>query len=245
MKRAIMTNRFIFTVVMIAIFRILDLLPVMIRFALVENGRIDFGYDVVGIYELVGISMFALIIQMLPVIPFSGQFCDDQKQNYLLYALMRKGKTHYCVMMVISCAVSSFLCVFAGELIAIGLLSIVMVFNHGDVLSNVDAVSRMLCSMILLGLRGGFYGVITMLLSVFTLNKFVVYSVPVILHFFFMYFGIDYLKIPDKFNPTLVFNYYILGSDKVVESLIYAFVYLAVVIFIVERAMEKRIERCY
>ncbi|MBP3338638.1 MAG: hypothetical protein J6L69_04480 [Lachnospiraceae bacterium] len=252
MRTILTSKRFWITMMLVALFRFLDLLPLIVSYSYVENGKWQNIYDVVGLHQCIGISMFALIIRMVPVLTYSSEFCDNYKSNYLTYALMRKGKTYYCVTTAIKCALSTFLCVLIGEVIVVLGLMTILDFNHnttvnvqGVVMNDGQAIFDISSRIYLLSLRGAFYGVVTMLLSIFTLNKFVIYSIPIILHFFFMYFGVDYLKIDTMYNPAMVFDFFALGYEKPIQSLIYSTVYLIVTVFILERLMEKRIERCY
>ncbi len=246
--RAFKSKRFVITFCLLAIFRILDLLPASLPYMSIENGKVVAVFDIVSMYSLTGISMFDLIILMVPVLTYSSAFCDDYESNSLTYMIMRYDRSRYCTNTVIACALSSFVACIVGEVIAIGAFALFIPFyefHQYAGLTYMEAILSVVFQVLLLSLRGAFYGVITMLLSVFTGNKFVIYSIPTILYFFFMYFVADYLKFADWFNPAFLFRVYIFGPGTEVKSLIYVGIYIMVIMYITSKLMCKRIERCY
>ena len=230
---------------MVFSFRLLDWLPVIVKGSEFVNGKFKLYYCMSELYELIGITMFGLIMLVVPVLAYSSAFCDDYSSNYLTYVLTKTSKTQYCTNTVIACAISAFLCVFVGELmVSIGISCVTSFYNPlYDTLEH--ALLMGITRIILLGLEGAFYSVVTMMLSVFTRNKFVIYTTPLILYFFFMYFGSNILNISTKINPAYVFRNYILGEGNEIGSILYSLVYLIVMMFIAVRVMEKKIERCY
>ncbi len=246
MGRAIKSKTFLLAFLMVFIFRLLDIGAEIVRCIEKVDGHFSFRfYDGVVVFELYGITMMGLIMLVIPVMVYSSAFCDDLSSNYLTYILMKSGKTAYSMATVLSCAIGSFLCVFLGELSVTLLLNQFRPFYEGGSKGFEHALIFASARIILYGLEGAFYGVTTMLLSIFTKSKFVIYTSPLLLLFFFMYFGSNILNISTRINPAHVFKFFIFGEGEPVKSVIYAFIYLIVVIFIAIRGMEKKIERCY
>ncbi len=244
--RAIKSKFFLMAFFMVFAFRLLDIFGAFADFITKVDGKyVVLAHNIMDIFEIFGVTMLGMIMLVIPVITYSGAFCDDLSSNYLTYVLMKSGKPGYCVATVTACAISSFLCVFLGELAVIILLGQFMPFYDERYASFPYAFTIVFTRLLLFGLQGAFYGVVTMLMSVFAKSKFVIYTSPLLLYFFFAYLGSNILKISTKINPALVFNYYALGAGKEVESVIYALVYLIFVMFIVVKVMEKKIERCY
>ncbi len=244
-KRAVKSRMFLIATAMYTICRLLDWLPEIINCSFIIDGKYTIMNNTVDMYELIGITMFGVIMLVVPVLTYSSAFCDDYSSNYLSYILVKTSKSGYCTATVMACAVSSFLCVVLGELIvSLGVSCFAQFYSVSQDTFN-HALMVVSMRIILLGLQGAFYAVVTMLLSVFTNNKFIIYTTPIVLFFFFMYFGSNILKISTKINPAHIFKFFIFGEGDEIISVVYALVYLIVVMFIVIRAMEKKIERCY
>ncbi len=243
--RATKSKAFISSVIMIIVFRIMGFLPEMLTRMNIYQGHIYIGGDTLLWYDILGISFFALIIMIVPVIPYSSSFCDDYKSNYLTQLLMNMGKGKYCTITVLSCAISSFLCVFIGDAILVIGLSCIMPLYDINNYTTMQAVVLMLLKLIMLGLQGAFHGVVTMILSVFTLNKFIIYTSPIILYFFFMCIGENLLHIPQEINPSFIYKGFIFGEGAEIKSVLYALIYFLFVMFVAIRVLDKKIERCY
>ena len=245
LDRGIKTKYFLLAVALVALFRILDFLPIVINYYAEINGEFYIGYSTMELYELIGYTMFGLIMLVVPVIPYSGAYCDDINSNLSTYLMVKSGKNAYCVSSVLVCAVSSFLCVFIGEMIVVVGFSCLTPYFNIKYYTMSEAAGWLLLRIVLLSLQGSFYGTVTMLMSVFTSNKYIIFTTPVLLYFFFMLFGIHVLNISTKINPALVFRNFVFHDGKEVESVILAVVYLFFLIFITSRVMYKKIERCY
>lgn len=243
--RGLKTKYFLLAVVLVVLFRFLDFFPVLVNYYSIVDGKLDLGYSTMELYGLTGYTMFGLIMLVVSVIPFSGKFCDDLESNLTTYMLMKTGKSAYCNCMVVVCAISSFLCVFIGELIVVFVLSGLTPMYNIKYYTMSGAVQWILLRIILLGLQGAFYGLITMLMSIFTKNKYIVFTSPVLLYFFFALFCTNIFKIPTKLNPAYIFRNFIFKDGKEIESVILACIYLIILMVITSRVMNKKIERCY
>ncbi len=243
--RAIKSRTFIVSVFLIFMFRLLGLLPMLICWGINPDGSFKLSGNVLNWYEVSVSSFFILIIMVVPVLPYCSAFCDDYKTNYLTYVLNRMGKSMYSAGTIIACSVSSFLCVFLGDILLVMVLGCFIPLYDVERYMTMQAITLLFMKLFLLGLQGAFHSIVAMTLSVFTLNKFIIYTSPLVLFFFFMFFGESVLHINAKINPSYIYDHYIFGEGREVESVIYALVYLLITMFIAKRLLDKKIERCY
>ncbi len=244
MQRAVKSKIFFTAVMLVVILRLLDILPLILQSAIWIDGELKFAYSTQGFINLYGSSIFGMIILIVPVLPYSCTFCNDYSSNYLIYYLLNIGKTKYSTVTVITCAISSFLSVVVGDILAAAILSPFTMW--GPVNQSFEStLIWIILRITLYGLQGAFYGVITMLLSIFTSNEFVIYTSPILLYYFISFLGSEVLKLSTKIVPTYIFKDFIFGEGSEEISLLYSLLYLIAVIFVTVRCMEKKIERCF
>lgn len=243
--RVIKSKAFWVAVCMIFTFRLLGLLPMLLEWGQQPDGSFSLSGNTQHWYTLVGASFFYLMIMVVPVLPYSNSFCNDYTSNVLICIIMNIGRSMYSKLTVTTCAISSFLCVFFGDLVlAIGLSCFIPIYDV-DKHTFWQGVSLLLLKMCLLALQGAFFGIVALILSTFTLNKFIIYTSPLILYFFFMFLGENVLHIPMKANPSFIYNGYVFGTGNEWQSVLYAFIYLLFVMYFASKILDGKIERCY
>ena len=93
------------------------------------HGSVDI-YYILDI--LIGLSVFKILIIIFSALPCVTGFYDDWKHQYIKNIVIRTGRRNYIISKIVVCVSISFLVVFLGILIFIGLL-IGMGFDYSGI----------------------------------------------------------------------------------------------------------------
>lgn len=93
------------------------------------HGSVDI-YYILDI--LIGLSVFKKLIIIFSALPCETGFYDDWKHQYIKNIVIRTGRRNYIISKIVVCVSISFLVVFLGILIFIGLL-IGMGFDYSGI----------------------------------------------------------------------------------------------------------------
>ncbi len=240
-KRALLSRRFLVAVLLIAFLRILDLFPAA------WSGS----YTVVSLYSLAGTTMMNLVAFPISILPYSACFCEDRQSNYLLLIRSRISTGSYCLHTVLVCALSSFLCVMLGESLSLLFFGTFLDLADSFDFSNTNLVSLanghsllyLMEFVCLRSLRGAFFALTSLAASAYTKNKFVIYSLPLLLYFFFMNAGYG-LGLPDSVNITM-YNFPLFGPSKELLSMAYTFMFTIFIGIFAGLLLKNRVRREY
>lgn len=234
LQRSICNVRFLICALVTGALLIMDLLPLFISGMYELNGEWYNGYDIIDLVNLRGMTYFFGFSFVVTIIPCAGLFCDDLKDGFLIPTVARTQVLGYSVGVVVSVFVSAMLCSVLGNLICFGAFSFFTSFcdyatmdTEYSLLLEHKAGLFFTEDCILCGLRGAFFALAALMISVFVKNKYVIYSLPFVLYFFLMRFGYSILNVPDYLNILGI--YFNLGYENELASLIYAFAFTGII----------------
>lgn len=238
------------SVMLTAVLFIMDLMPVFIGGITEIEGETYFAYDLVSLMKLSGSTMmlgFSLISSSLP---YSGAFGDDYETGTLISFMSRSTGMGYAVGTVMACGISSFLCTFIAQFICIGFYKIFIPIWDGTSMSESGLLMEgkfiifLFCLVIRSSLRAAFFAIVALALSTVVKNKYVVYSIPLILYFFLMKLGYGVFNVPGYFNVLGVYFYFVFGDDHEILSLMYTLVFTVMSGVTAGVVMLRKVRRC-
>lgn len=251
-KRAIINRWFLVAVVLTAVLFIMDLMPVFLSGITEFEGETYYSYSLVSLIQLSGMTMMLGFSFVSSSLPYSGAFCDDYETGTLISFMSRSTGMGYAVGTVTACGISSFLCTFISQCICLGFYKIFIPVSSGT--EALDAQSGLLSegrfilfifSMVTLwSLRAAFFAIVALALSTIAKNKYVVYSIPLILYFFFMKLGYGVLKVPGHLNVLGVYFGFALGDDREILSLLYSAAFTVIAEVIAGAVLLRKVRRC-
>lgn len=251
-KRAIWNRWFLVSVVLTAVLIIMDLMPSFVSGITEFEGETYYSYSLVSLMQLSGLTMMLGFSLVSSSLPYSGAFCDDYETGTLISFMSRSTGMGYSVGTVAACGISSFLCTFIAQLICLGAYKIFIPISSGDDAAGIQTgllaegrfILYILCLMILSSLRAAFFAIVALALSTIVKNKYVVYSVPLILYFFLMKLGYGVLNVPGQLNVLGVYFGFTFGNDHEILSLLYTAVFTVLSGVIAGAVLLRKVRRC-
>lgn len=250
LKRAIKNRWFIVSVVLTAVLFIMDLMPVFLDGITKIEGKLYYTYDLVSLMKLSGLTMLLGFSLVASSLPYSGAFSDDYETGTLISFMSRSTGMGYAVGTVTACGVSSFLCTFIAQCICIGVYKIFIPISDGTLVSESGLLMDgqfilfLFCLVIRSSLRAAFFAIVSLGLSTVVKNKYVVYSVPLILYFFLMKLGYGVFNVPGYLNVLGVYFNFVFGDEHEILSLLYTFVFTVMSGVIAGAVMLRKVRRC-
>lgn len=201
--------RFSVAVFLTALLLILDLLPAFLSSLRFVDGVLYNVYDLLGLYEIRGMTMFLGFSFITVVLPYGGVFCDDAQDGFLIPYVNRSSAGAYAAGTAAACGISSFLCASLGEVLCLGFYALFLPltgenFQPGNfaysLVQSGHYLSFLATKTILFGLRGAFFGLVVLFVSTMVRNRYVIYAVPFILYYFLMKFAYSIFNVPSELN---------------------------------------------
>jgi hypothetical protein len=240
LKRAISNRVFWICVIGIALLEIMDVLPVVLSTVTMDGWRIRTSYTIVDLFQIGGgLTLYNLLTITLCVIPFTGCYCDDTSNNMVTSIVTRSSYGKYSASMLTTCGISAFTCAILGEILFTVILLLIAPLSNEASFYNYETWQTLvdghmwlfvILRILLRGLRGAFFALVTMMVSAFVRDKFFLFSMPTILYYFLMYVVYDLvdkygLKTAGYFNVWNVYFTFQLGVDKEFQSIAFSFFY--------------------
>lgn len=206
-----------------------------------------------------GLSITTLLGIEVAAFVFSGTYCEDYENNELRYILLRISLKKYVFLKIIVCFFAGFFVYVAGSLLFIYVQSInlpivaassVAVQNFktlscfGYLLPD-SPVMFMGLQVIMDGICCAMLGTLTMALSVYLPNAYIVLALPLVIYYFLYYFLGYILKVPEMFDLELTFRSCITYTDSRCLFLLYALFVTAIYLLFSMFLMYQRIRRDY
>lgn len=257
-KRAFKNIKFPAAVIGIAILECLDIFPVLMFSMQKEETGIVFHETVINLLMTGGgTTLYNLLTITLCALPCAGTYCDDSENHFITNIVSRKSYSGYSVASVSACAVSSFLCMVLGEFLFILILLCIVPVHYEDTSIYIGSWKTLeegkyglyiLYMVLLRGMRGAFFAIISFVASAFIRNKFFIYAMPSIVYYFLLYIltdisvwtGWDILR---RFNIANVYFTFQLGLDRELESLGLTLLYTIVTGILGWLIFDRRIRR--
>lgn len=251
-KRAIFNRWFLVSVVLTAVLFIMDLMPVFISGITELEGEVYYSYSLVSLMQLSGSTMMLGFSLVSSSLPYSGAFCDDYETGTLISFMSRSSGMGYAVGTVTACGISSFLCTFIAQYICLGVYKIFIPISSGVESSGIESgllseemfALFIFCVVIRGSLRAAFFAIAALALSTVMKNKYVVYSVPLILYFFLMKLGYGVFNLPGHLNVLGVYFSFSFGDKHEILSLLYAAAFTILSEVIVGAVLLRKVRRC-
>ena len=239
LKRAIANRKFALLVIMVAVLECMDALPQLLIGAEIKGGRIILYQNVTDMIMNNGAStLYHLLSCTVGVMVFAGS---------------------YSAVKVFTCVVSAFLCIVIGKLLYVCILSLMLPLSaeNNDIYQGSWQTLQqgrhwlfILYRLLLGGLQGAFFAIISFIASAFVRNKFLIYAMPSIVYYFFLYIFTDLYDLSkwNGFRILSVANVYFtfqFGLDKELESLCFTMLYTVVLAiagwFVFDRKIRRNI----
>lgn len=250
LKRAIKNKWFLVSVVLATVLFIMDLMPFFLDSITEIEGETYYRYDIVSLMKLSGLTMMLGFSLVASSLPYSGAFCDDYETGTLISFMSRSTGMGYAVGTVTACGISSFLCTFIAQLICIGFYKIFipiwdgMPESESGLLLDGQFILFLFCLAVRSSLRAAFFAIVALALSTVVKNKYVVYSVPLILYFFLMKLGYGVFNVPGYLNVLGVYFHYVFGDEHEILSLLYTLVFTITSGVIAGAVLLRKVRRC-
>ena len=250
LKRAIKSRWFLLAVVLTAVLFIMDLMPVFIGGIVKIDGETYYSYNIVSLMRLSGLTMMMGFSLVSTALPYSGAFSDDYETGTLISFMSRSTGMGYVAGTVTACGISAFLCTFIAQCICIGFYKIFIPISDGISISESGLLMEghfilfLLCLIILGSLRAAFFAIVALGLSTVVKNKYVIYSVPLILYFFLMKLGYGVFNVPGHLNVLGIYFNFVLGDDREILSLLYTLAFTLITGVIAGAVLLRKVRRC-
>ncbi len=254
LKRAIFSKRFIVATLLVAVFEILNIFPLFYDGIIQGEDGIRNSYNLVELIRFSGVTMFLGFAFSVSILPYSGAFCDDKETSVLQSIVSRSSSSKYTFATTVACGISSFLCVFIGEILYLcfyGLFVDVCSQNTLENLSSFPSIKNghyylfIAGIVILRSFRGAFFALMSLLVSSFVTNRLVILSIPHILYFFFITFAYKILHLPYYLNVFAVYFNHLFGDDKELESIMYTAGFTIAIGIVTGCILGRRVRRCW
>ncbi|MBE5940713.1 MAG: hypothetical protein E7266_10005 [Lachnospiraceae bacterium] len=255
LKRAIFNVRFLSMVILLALCELLNVLPRIIDSAYWLNGRLYFGTTIIDLLFAEGATLMFCCTLIIPLVPYSCSLCDDVKNGMITSIVIKSGRYRYAIATALAVAISGFVCVFLGETLFMSVCSIFVDICRPERLQNYTFVSLMegkpllflFFKIMLKALRGSFFALIALLISVYVKNRYLILALPVLIYYFLSYFGYFYLKLPVYFDVVAIFFAYVFEPRSISEgySILYAFACTLLTGFLTAALVAKGVKKCY
>lgn len=252
LKRAVCSRWFFVSVMLTAVLLIMDLAPVFIGGITEIDGKIYYSYSIVSLVQLSGLTMLLGFSLVSSSLPYAGAFCDDYETGTLISFMNRSTGMGYAVGTITACGISSFLCAFIAQCLCMGFYSIFVPVSDGMDISGTTSglllegryLIYIICFIVRGSLRATFFAIVSVGLSTVVKNKYVVYSVPLILYFFLMKLGYGIFNVPGHLNVLGVYFNYTLGDDHEILSLLYTLLFTVITGVIAGAVLLRKVRRC-
>lgn len=217
----------------VVLLEFLDSAPAMYQSFYEDADGMHFSSSVVNIFMLGGMTLYHLLVCTVCIFPYAGSYCDHKQSGYLVSILNRISLSGYAVSSMVTCALSAFLCMMAGEALFIGGLCLMMPVHVSDMefyqgswqsLENGWFGLFFLYRIVLRSLRAAFFAMISLVMSAYVRNKFFVMSVPMMTYFltYYVISGLQlyaHLDFLGYLNVNILYFTFQLGLDKELQSL--------------------------
>ncbi len=235
LKRAVFSKRFVFAVLLVVLFEYLDVFSYLREN--IENIKMGYSpmYTIVDLMQLSGTTMFWGLSFSVSLLPYSGIFVEDDKNNFLTYVTLKTNSVLYSIATVTVCAVSAFLCVVFGKIIFFIIISSVSDLCNQrtleayaeayESLSKGNYLLYIAGNIVLCGARGAFFALLAMLVSTIVKNRMVIYATPVLFYFFMIKVGYYNLHLPRYLDVGIIYIFYIFGNTHEIFSILYAIMF--------------------
>lgn len=250
--RAVLSKRFLLSLCLVSALFIMDLLPSFVSGINVYQGEVYYSYDLISLYMLNGSTMFLGFTFIVTIIPYAGAFCDDYNSGFLIPFMGRTTGMGYAVGTASACGVSAFLCTFLGQVICLLFYNIFIPLNNHSQYTYSDYslveagryILFLLCFIVLYSLRAAFFALVSLLVSTFVKNKYIIFSIPLIMYFLLMKFGYGVLNLPGYLNVLGIYFGFTFGEDNEVISVLYAMSFTVFTGIIAGSVLLRKVGRC-
>lgn len=232
-KRAFCGRRFWQAVFITAVLTILDYLPIFLMEIKTIDGITYYTSDILNTILFSGGSIFLGMTFITAVLPYSGSYCEDYSHNMIIPAVKRSTAAGYAIGIVIACALSSYICGMLSQILAACFFGIFVPMDNGmpsskeiyPLLQDGKNYLFYFLRISLYSLRGAFFGIFALSISVVVKNRYVIYASPFILYYFLMRFGYTVLDVPGYLNVRGVYFDFVFGNEKEILSVLYSLVF--------------------
>lgn len=256
LKRAIWKRSFVFAVIGIAVLELLDSFPDMVYGWVMTGGNLRESENVVHLFMISGgNTLYNLLTITVSIIPFVSCFCEDKENKMLTGIVTRSSAGKYAASTMFTCGVSSFLCMLAGELIYLAI--VLILYPVADSYGYTDTWASLveghyyyyfMLRILQRGLRGAFFGMISLMISSFVSNRYVILSSPAIMYYVLLYITTDVSahfnnQILNTFRISAEYFTFQFGLDREGFSLFYTFVFTMVTGYFLWVIYRMRVKR--
>lgn len=161
-------------------------------------------------------SAMCLLAFCISVMPYSLQYYEECKNKSIYLYLNRETLTEYCISKIIAVCMSTFFVITVSNILyclimkMAGATFISEMFvlnqqeNHTFLLSGMNLA--FLCAVILTeALRGVFFAILSLCLSAYIKNLFLIVALPVVIYFGMGSFLFFTFNVPDWVNLSVIF----------------------------------------
>lgn len=136
-------------------------------------------------------NSLADIMLIVATLPFALSFCEDWKNKYYRALLIRSNISSYCWARALVCFIATFLAVFLGLMLFIGVLSIwfpIAVAGDGEYgifrvfIQNGQPIFYLIFLCVIRGFASAFWSIVSLTFSAYIANVFVALTAPLIVN---------------------------------------------------------------
>lgn len=247
-KRIIISKRFFMATILLTVLLILDLLPTFVSGISEHEGKIYFSYDVLSLFMLHGFTFLMGFSLIAAVIPGGGIYCDDNNSRFIVPILQRINSLEYAVGVVAATFVGTFAGTFISYCLCLLFYRFFLPLSNGQNGLGTYSLVAEEKNLMFVGalitvyaLRGVFFALITLVLSTFIKNKYIVFSTPFLLFYFLMIFGYGILKMPTYLNVRGIYFGFVHGMEHEIRSVAYAFFVTVIVAVLATCVLNRRL----
>ena len=206
------------------------------------------------VYDLLMSGMPFLIVLTFCALPYSGGFCDDLENKYIMQLLIRGNIRKYIASKIVTVVVSSISCYLLAASIYIGILHAKLTWLHSEEMQNFDDGNLLvqqghyLGYLILMSLQFSLVTAVLSLLasyiSLYINNRLLTLTVPLMAYYAVMYYGLRLFRGIPWLNIVFVYipTQYRVGKDDG-QSFLWAMFLAGIAILVLSIAIYKKVER--
>lgn len=210
------TPRLYISILAVAVLTYLGSTEIILR-TVQQQSLLPPGYRTIFLSNALRTNAIISFLPVISILPFSGVYVDDLKNNFARFYLIRTNYGNYLWNRIMVC----FLCgggvILVGSLLSWGIS--VLLFMPMEVAAEKGSASTVLLwpILVLFFLTGGLWSVVGMTMSTFMESKYIAYVSPFVIYYMLVilcerYFPDAYLLYPPNWTNPDVWPYGALGA---------------------------------
>lgn len=202
-----------------------------------------------------GAGALCLLGFCVSILPFTLQYLKETDNNCIYNYINRSDIFAYSVSKIISVCVTTFIAVAASNIIClfIFLLMGMSVSNEffrlnyqdaHDLIKNGNYIIFIVFIILIEAFRSVFFSIVSLCMSAFIKNKFLIVSLPVIFYFGVGSFLFFYVRVPDWLNLSVIYQPMTINAPNDINSFLLTLIVTLFMIAVFGAVFIARVRRC-